>query len=66
MARNTATPVTFDLPDGDRVELITWDFVLEQFNTRMEPVFEKMYATNAHLDAIATRLEEMINEEREG
>lgn len=65
MARNSATPVTFELPDGDHVELITWDFVLDKLDTLMEPIFDKMYLSNAHLDAIATRLEELANDEED-
>lgn len=62
MARNSATPVTFELPDNDHVELITWDYVLDKLDTLMEPIFDKMHLSNGHLDAIATRLEELAND----
>ena len=31
-ARDNTIPVTFELPDGDTVELITWDFVLKKLD----------------------------------
>lgn len=65
MARNPATPVTFEFPDGDHAELITWDFVLDKLDKLMDPIFDKMYLSNAHLDAIATRLEELVNDEED-
>jgi hypothetical protein len=42
--------------------LITWDFVLDKLDTVMEPILDKMYQSNIHLDAIATRLEELAND----
>ena len=57
MARNSATPVTFELPDGDKVELVTWDFVLDKLDKLLTPVFEQMYASNEHLSNIAEKLE---------
>lgn len=65
MARNSATPVTFELPDNDHVELITWDFVLDKLDKVMEQVFDKMYQSNNHLDAIATRLEDLANDKED-
>jgi hypothetical protein len=65
MARNTATPVTFELPDNDHVELITWDFVLDKLDTLMAPILDKMYQSNAHLEEIAKKLEEFADDDEE-
>lgn len=62
MARNSSTPATFELPDGDKVELITWDFVLDKLDGLLGPVFEKMYKNNEHLSNIADRLEVFIED----
>lgn len=55
--------VTFEFPDGNHAELITWDYVLDMLNTSMLPVLEKMYQSNTHLENIAKKLEEFVNEE---
>lgn len=65
MARNKETPLHFDLPDDDSVDLITWEFVLMKLNDSMSGVLTKMEESNGHLDEIAKRLEEFV-EDQEG
>lgn len=65
MARNSATPVTFNFPDGDVAEVITWDFVLEKLDHEMASTLEKMYSSNTHLKNIADKLEEFIDDGEE-
>lgn len=65
MARNKETPLTFNLPDGDSVQLVTWEFILNQLNDSMSGVLAKMEESNGHLDEIAKRLEEFV-EDQEG
>lgn len=55
--------VTFEFPDGNHAELITWDYVLDMLNTSMLPILEKMYQSNTHLENIAKKLEELVDEE---
>ena len=62
MARNKATPVTFNLPDNDVVQLITWEFVLEKLNKQLQPTLDLMAENNTHLDHIATKLESYIDD----
>lgn len=52
MAREPKDPVVFDLPDGDRLSLITWDFVLDKFESILRPICEDISATTANIDAI--------------
>lgn len=63
MARNQETPLTFNLPDGDSVQLITWEFVLKQFDELTRSTFDKMAASNGHLENIAKKLEEWASDE---
>lgn len=62
MARNKETPLTFMLPDG-QVDLITWEYVLQQLNTLMDPILKKMDDSNKHLENIADKLETFIDTE---
>lgn len=66
MARNNETPLTFNLPDGDSVQLITWEFVLKQLEELTRGTFDKMAASNGHLENIAKKLEEWASDEGEG
>lgn len=65
MARNQETPLTFNLPDGDSVQLITWEFVLKQFDELTRSTFDKMAASNGHLENIAKKLEEWASDDEE-
>lgn len=65
MARNQETPLTFNLPDGDSVLLITWEFVLKQFDELTRSTFDKMAASNGHLENIAKKLEEWASDDEE-
>lgn len=66
MARNQETPLTFNLPDGDHVECITWDFVLAETAKRMEPILDVIGDNIKHLKAIADKLEEWASDDEEG
>lgn len=63
MARNQETPLTFNLPDGDKVECITWDFVLAETGKRMEPILDVIGDNIKHLKAIADKLEEWASDD---
>ena len=60
MARDQKIPVTFTLPDGDVVSLITWEFVLDKLQKNLNPTVTKLDEINNHLKQIDDRLAEMI------
>ena len=60
MARDQKIPVTFVLPDGDNVSLITWEFVLDKLQKNLNPTVTKLGEINNHLKQIDDRLAEMI------
>lgn len=60
MARDQKIPVTFILPDGDVVSLITWEFVLDKLQQNLNPTVTKLGEINNHLKQIDDRLAEMI------
>lgn len=49
-------PLTFDLPDGDVVELCTWPYVLYRLNDLINPLTECIIAENRSLDVINNKL----------
>ena len=65
MARDKTTPLHFDLPDNDSVDLITWEHVLHQLSENMKNTLIKMAQSNQHLDNIATKLESFIDNDNE-
>lgn len=64
MARDQKIPVTFKLPDGDVVSLITWEFVLDKLQQNLNPTVTKLGEINNHLKQIDNRLAEMIEEQQ--
>ena len=56
MARDQKIPVTFVLPDGDNVSLITWEFVLDKLQKNLNPTVTKLDEINNHLKQIDDRL----------
>lgn len=46
------SPVVFDLPDGDYVSLIPWEYVLSQLEAQLRPTMELMRQTNTALRVI--------------
>ena len=64
MARDQKIPVTFTLPDGDVVSLITWEFVLDKLQQNLNPTVTKLGEINNHLKQIDDRLAEMILEQQ--
>ena len=64
MARDQKIPVTFTLPDGDVVSLITWEFVLNKLQQNLNPTVTKLGEINNHLKQIDDRLAEMIEEQQ--
>lgn len=62
-ARDNTIPVTFELPDGDTVELITWDFVLKKLDEEMAETLAYLTDNNIQLRRIETRIDEWLAEQ---
>lgn len=60
MARNSATPLTFELPDGDVVEVITWDYVLEKSKEMLTPTIDHISVINSQLERIDNKLNDWV------
>lgn len=57
---NPATPVSFDLPDGDSVALIPWEYVAEKLNEGLTPALDSLELINTHLTAIDNKLDDWL------
>lgn len=62
-ARDNTIPVTFELPDGDTVDLITWDFVLKKLDEEMAETLAYLTDNNTQLRRIETRIDEWLAEQ---
>lgn len=62
-ARDNTIPVTFELPDGDVVELITWDFVLKKLDEEMAETLAYIADNNVQLKRIEDRIDEWLAEQ---
>lgn len=62
-ARDNTIPVTFELPDGDTVDLITWDFVLKKLDEEMAETLAYLTDNNTQLRRIEARIDEWLAEQ---
>lgn len=62
-ARDNTIPVTFELPDGDTVDLITWDFVLKKLDEEMAETLAYLLNNNTQLTRIENRIDEWLAEQ---
>lgn len=62
-ARDNTIPVTFELPDGDTVDLITWDFVLKKLEEEMAETLAYLTDNNTQLRRIESRIDEWLAEQ---
>lgn len=58
--RDQRIPVTFDLPDGDSVALITWEFVVDKCNDILSGIIDNISLMNVDLARIDTKLDDWI------
>jgi hypothetical protein len=58
-------PVTFNLPDNDKVALIPWQYVLDRLTEDLKPTIMEIQSINTHLNQISTKLNDWIPEEGE-
>lgn len=56
------TPMTFKLPDGDVVELMTWDGIVLKLGEELSPLVNKIGDINTQLIRIDNRIEEWLEE----
>lgn len=62
MARKTLTPLTFFLPDGDRVDLCTWDYIESILEIKLSPMIDAIKKENIDLQNIDNKLSEWISD----
>ena len=58
-------PLTYELPDGDVVQLCTWEFVLAKLTQLIDPLVQLLTIENQDLTGIKNRIDEWIEEQRE-
>ena len=63
MARNKETPLHFDLPDDDSVDLITWEFVMMKLNEEMAGALNHLNGSTTQLERISGRIQEWLDEQ---
>jgi hypothetical protein len=63
MARNKETPLHFDLPDDDSVDLITWEFVLMKLDEEMASALNHLNGSTNQLTRISERIQEWLDEQ---
>ena len=56
-------PVTFKLPDGDEVSLVTWAYIAHKLNEELTPLVNSIDQINKSLSTIDTKLSEWTNED---
>lgn len=61
--RDNKIPVSFNLPDGDVVELITWDFVEDKLDRELAQTLNQIDAINVQLGRIESRIDEWLAEQ---
>lgn len=55
--RDKKLPMTFNLPDGDVVALITWEYVLDKMEANLGPVISQLGNINGYLNRIDQRID---------
>lgn len=57
MARNKETPLTFLLPDGDVVDLCTWDYIISILDVKLTPMLNALEDGLYDLQKIENKLD---------
>jgi len=63
MAHDDKTPVTFILPDGDNVALVTWSYISDKLSGVIDPLATSISLINQSLTAIDTKLDDWIKKD---
>ena len=61
MARDKSKPMEIQTPDGDNINLITWEFVLKQLDQQFSETLNLIENNNEQLRRIDQRFDELIN-----
>lgn len=56
-------PLTFELTDGNVVDLITWDYVEDRLDRELSPVITDLEGINSQLIRIENRIDEWLEEQ---
>lgn len=64
MARDPKMPATFDLPDNDRVALITWEYVVCKFEEILGGIIDNESLINSDLERIDAKLDEWLAQQK--
>lgn len=62
MAVSNTTPLTFDLPDGDHVELCTWPYIISMLTEPLESITSSIESINVSLGKIEDKVDEWLGE----
>lgn len=65
MARDNTQPMVFELPDGDTVALITWDYIMKKLDEELTPIVESMSKINSYLERIDDRTQYWLDSQKE-
>ena len=60
--RDKSKPQVFELPDGDKVALITWDYVMKQLDEQLSPMIDSLNAIHKDLTRIDTKLADLTKD----
>ena len=63
MTHDDKTPVTFILPDGDNVALVTWSYISDKLSGVIDPLVTSISRINQSLTAIDTKLDDWIKKD---
>ena len=62
MARDTNKPLTFQLPDGDVVPLVTWEYITSKLESNLSTTIDAIEEINKDLNIINNRIGEWLKE----
>lgn len=65
MAFDQRIPVSFELPDGDVANVITWEYVLYQLEQQLSTSLDHMDSINSSLEIIDNKLTQWLPEDEE-
>lgn len=60
--RDNSKPQVFELPDGDKVALITWDYIMKQLDEQLSPMIDSLNAIHKDLTRIDTKLADLTKD----
>lgn len=61
--RDDSQPVVFELPDGDRVALVTWSYIMKKLDTELNTTITSIASINEYLKRINSRVDVWLKEQ---